>query len=77
MNENDKSTELFRDAPVPQAVLKNSIPAMLAMLMVLVYNLADTFFIAQTNDPLQIAAVSLAAPIFMVLISTGIIFIPS
>ena len=37
---------LFEKAPVPQAVLKNTIPAMAAMLMVLLYNLADTFFIA-------------------------------
>ena len=40
---------LFEKAPVPQAVLKNAIPAMAAMLMVLIYNLADTFFIAQTD----------------------------
>ncbi len=43
-------------------------------LMILIYNLADTFFIAQTNDPVQIAAVSLASPIFMLLITSGIIF---
>ena len=42
--------------------------------MMLIYNLADTFFIAQTHDPLQLAAVSLAAPVFLVLIAMGIIF---
>lgn len=42
--------------------------------MLLIYNLADTFFIGQTKDPLQLAAVSLASPIFMVLIALGIIF---
>jgi len=42
--------------------------------MILIYNLADTFFISQTNDPYQIAAVSLAAPVFMMLITMGIIF---
>ena len=31
---------------------------MAAMLMVLIYNLADTFFIGQTHDDLQVAAVS-------------------
>ena len=74
MNKNDKSTELFRDAPVPQAVLKNSIPAMLAMLMVLVYNLADTFFIGQTHDPLMVTAVSLATPVFLIFMSVGTVF---
>ena len=43
--ENHKVTDLFSSAPVHQAVLKNALPAMAAMLMVLIYNLADTFFI--------------------------------
>lgn len=59
---------------IHKQVISNVIPAIIIELMILIYNLADTFFIAQTNDPLQIAAVSLAAPVFMVLISTGIIF---
>ena len=65
---NDQAIKIFRDAPVFQAVLKNAVPAMLAMLMVLVYNLADTFFIGQTNDALQVAAVSLATPVFLIFI---------
>lgn len=38
-----KSLEVFESMPVPKAVFKNALPAMAAMLMVLVYNLADTF----------------------------------
>lgn len=71
---NDQATKLFRDAPVPQAVLKNAVPAMLAMLMVLIYNLADTFFIGQTHDALQVAAVSLATPVFLIFMAVGTIF---
>ena len=41
----NKSTEIFRDAPVPKAVISNIIPSIVSMIMVLVYNLADTFFI--------------------------------
>ena len=59
---------------IHKQVISNVIPAIIIELMILIYNLADTFFIAQTNDPFQIAAVSLAAPVFMVLISTGNIF---
>ena len=41
----DKDTmEIFEKAPVPTAVLKNTVPAMVAMMMVLVYNLADTLW---------------------------------
>lgn len=69
-----KSMEVFHSAPVSQAVFKNALPAMAAMLMVLVYNLADTFFIAQTNDALQVAAVSLATPVFLMFMSVGTIF---
>lgn len=71
---NNQATKVFRDAPVSQAVLKNAVPAMLAMLMVLVYNLADTFFIGQTHDALQVAAVSLATPVFLIFMAVGTIF---
>lgn len=71
---NDQAAKIFRDAPVSQAVLKNAVPAMLAMLMVLVYNLADTFFIGQTHDALQVAAVSLATPVFLIFMAVGTIF---
>ena len=60
--DDNKSLEIFGTAPVRKAVLQNALPAMVAMLMVLVYNLADTFFIGQTHDDLQVAAVSLATP---------------
>lgn len=71
---NNQTTNVFRDAPISQAVLKNSVPAMLAMLMVLVYNLADTFFIGQTHHDLQVAAVSLATPVFLIFMAVGTIF---
>lgn len=69
-----KSLEVFEKAPVRQAVLQNALPAMAAMLMVLIYNLADTFFISQTHDDLQVAAVSLATPVFLLFMSAGTVF---
>ena len=50
---------LFETMPIPKAVAKNSIPAIMSMLLVFVYNVADTFFIGQTGDELQVAAVTL------------------
>ena len=44
------------------------------MLMVLIYNLADTFFIGQTHDAIQVAAVSLATPVFLIFMSVGTVF---
>ena len=68
--EDNKSMEVFAKAPIRKAVLQNALPAMAAMLMVLIYNLADTFFIGQTHDDLQVAAVSLATPVFLLFMST-------
>ena len=66
--------EVFEKMPVSRAVFKNAIPAMVAMLMVLVYNLADTFFVGQTHDALQVAAVSLATPVFLLFMAVGTAF---
>ena len=54
--EEDAEKYLFEAMPVPKAVMKNALPAMAAMLMVLVSNLADTFFIGQTHNALLVAA---------------------
>ena len=71
---NSGTLEGFGSGPVAMTVLKNAIPAILAMLMVLVYNLADTFFIGQTGDPSKIAAISLCAPMFSILSGLGTLF---
>ena len=42
--------------------------------MVLVYNLADTFFIGQTHNALLVAAVSLATPVYLIFMSLGTLF---
>lgn len=70
----EKSMDMYGDMPVRKAVLKNAVPAMIAMCMVLIYNLADTFFVSQTNDALQVAAVSLATPVFLLFSSVGTVF---
>jgi len=72
--EHNLATDDFRTLSVPRAVLKNALPAMAAMLMVLIYNLADTFFIGQTHNALQVAAVSLATPVFLLFMAMGTIF---
>ena len=70
----NNTMSIFEKAPVPRAVLKNALPAMAAMLMVLIYNLADTFFIAQTHSDILVAAVSLATPVFLIFMALGTVF---
>ena len=70
----DKTTEIFRNAPVPKAVISNVIPSITSMIMVLLYNLADTFFIGQTKDAYMVAAVSVATPAFLFFMAVGMLF---
>lgn len=66
--------DLFENAPVGKAVAVMAVPTMISMLVVVIYNMADTFFIGQTGDPMQVAAVSLATPVFMVFMALGNLF---
>ena len=70
----DRTTEIFENAPIPKAVFSNIIPAVISMLMVLVYNLADTYFISQTENPYMVAAVSYATPAFLLFMAIGMLF---
>lgn len=62
MTQNDA---LFRDAPVRKAVVQMAIPTVISSLVLVVYNMADTFFVGQTHDAYQVAAVSLTNPVFV------------
>ncbi len=68
---NNTNEELFEKAPVPRAILTMAIPSMISMLVTVIYNMADTFFIGQTGDAMQVAAVSLANPIFLIFTAFG------
>lgn len=66
--------ELFEKTKVSKAVAKMAVPTVAASLVTILYNLADTFFVGQTNDALQVAAVGLTNPIFILLMAIGHIF---
>lgn len=57
-----------------RSYFKMAFPVVLGLVVTLVYNLADTFFIAQTNDTNLIAGVSLCAPVFTALMAFGNIY---
>lgn len=73
-NKQKNSLDVFENAPIGQAVMKNTVPAMVAMLMVLIYNLADTFFIGRTGNALMVASVSLVTPAFLLFMALGTVF---
>lgn len=65
---------IFEEPRVSKAYLRLSVPLVLSMVVTLIYNLADTFFVAQTNDTNIVAGVSLGAPLFTLLMAVGNIF---
>ncbi|MBP5793463.1 MAG: MATE family efflux transporter [Spirochaetaceae bacterium] len=69
-----KNSEIFESAPIPKAVAKLALPTMLTMLVNVLYNMVDTYFIGRTGDPNQVAAVSIATPVFLFLMAAGNIF---
>ncbi len=51
--------------------LNMCVPTIVIMLVVVLYNMTDTYFIGKTNDPYKIAAISICAPIFSILSGLG------
>lgn len=74
MNNNSMQHDLFEQAPISKAVAQLSLPTIAIMMVTVCYNLADTFFVGQTGDSMQVAAVSLAMPIFLILLAFGNLF---
>lgn len=56
---------LFEKAPIPKAVMTMAVPTIISSLVMVIYNLADTYFVGMLNDPIQNAAVTLAAPVLL------------
>ncbi len=70
----EKRTELFENAPVKSAVLKQIIPSIAGQMIALIYNLADTYFVGMLNDPKETAAVTVVMPVFVMLTAISNLF---
>ena len=56
--------DIFRNLPVPSALRVMIVPAVISQLTVLIYNMADTFYVGQTGNPYMVAGASLILPVF-------------
>ncbi len=65
MADNQNKSVLFEQTPVPKAVMTLAVPTIISSLVMVIYNLADTYFVGMLNDPVQNAAVTLAAPVLL------------
>lgn len=71
---NKSDNALFETVPVPKAFMTLALPVVLSKIVSLIYNMADTFFIARTKDTDLVAGVSICAPIFLLMVSLGDLF---
>lgn len=71
---NEKQIKVLGESPVAKAILKMALPVVMGMMVQVLYNLVDTFFIGRLGDPNQLAAANLTTPIFMIMMAiAGII----
>ncbi len=63
--QDENKIDLFERIAIPKAVARLAIPTILSSLVMVLYNLADTYFVGMLNDPVQNAAVTLAAPVLL------------
>lgn len=70
----DYMDSFFDTEHLQRTYFKMAFPVMLGLVVTLIYNLADTYFIARTNNTNLIAGVSLCAPVFTILMAFGNIY---
>lgn len=71
MGMTEKQQELFESKSVWNAIFTMSVPAMVTMVVMILYNMADMYFVGRTGDTLQVAAVSLVGPVFSIMMAVG------
>ncbi|MDO4460383.1 MAG: MATE family efflux transporter [Clostridia bacterium] len=69
-----ENNDIFGGKSIPKTYIKFALPVVFTMVIALVYNLADTFFIAQTGDINLVAGVSICVPIITLLMAFGNIY---
>ena len=74
MDNDNENLKLMESASIPKAILTLAIPTVLSMIVSLIYNITDTYFIGLLDDPIQLGAISLAFPVFMIFQALGNMF---
>ena len=67
--ERKQNKALFEEMPPLKALSVMAIPTVISQLIILIYNMADTFFLGKTNNPYMVAGASLILPLFNVSIA--------
>ncbi len=74
-NAADKRAEMMGTATVSAAILKLAVPAIASMVVMAIYNMADTYFVSLvSHGDLEVAAVSVYMPILLITQSVSVLF---
>ena len=70
----EKRLHLLSKAPVGKAIVTMAIPVVMGMMIQVLYNVVDIYFIGKLQDPNQLAAANITTPLFMIMMAiSGII----
>ena len=69
-----KELRLFERCPIIRAVLALAVPTVISQIILVIYNMADTFFIGMTGSDAMITAVTVCMPAFMFLSAISNLF---
>lgn len=61
----EKKTYLFEQMPIPKAVMQLSVPTVMGCLVMILYNLADTYFVGMLDNAEETAAVTFGATVIL------------
>ena len=67
-------TPLLTERSVPRAVARAALPSVAGQIVMVLYQMADTFFVARTGSDAMIAAVTVCMPAFMILSAIANLF---
>ena len=62
-----KNEALFRTGSVWKSIFSMAVPSIIIILVMVLYNMADMFFVGCLGDTAQVAAVSVVGPVFSIL----------
>ncbi|MBO4885114.1 MAG: hypothetical protein IKS52_08630 [Clostridia bacterium] len=74
MRDHAAETHIFEHSSILTAVLKLAIPTVISQIILVVYNMADTYFISLTDNTPMITAVTVCMPAFMFLSAISNLF---
>ena len=66
-----KNEALFKDKPVWSAIFSLAVPSCITILIMVIYNMADMFFVGMLGDTAQVAAVSVVGPVFSLVMAAA------